>query len=153
MDSAALFLGSQLATKARTLWESLGNRPEVCVKGGFLAMFIAIILVVIMLLLIVFCPPVGALITALAAPMVGAMMTATMAATTSNKIISRRVKPSIRLIMVEHLFRHKMKDGIHEHLKAARSVVFLSQVWTDATSAIAFLVVRNMFAKFIYRVG
>jgi len=42
-DSAALLLGSQLSTKARTLWNSLGNRPEVCVSGGFLSMMLSIL--------------------------------------------------------------------------------------------------------------
>lgn len=46
-DSAALSLGSQLSTKARQLWESLGKRPEVCVKGGFLAMMLAILFAVV----------------------------------------------------------------------------------------------------------
>ena len=46
-DSAALLLGSQLATKARILHESLGNQPEQCKKGGWLSMILAIVIAIV----------------------------------------------------------------------------------------------------------
>lgn len=52
-DSSALLLGSQLATKARVLWESLGRKTQKCTKGGFglLGAILAIVVAVVAIVL------------------------------------------------------------------------------------------------------
>lgn len=42
-DAGALYLGSQLSTKANMLYESLGNNVEKCKRRGFLGIILAII--------------------------------------------------------------------------------------------------------------
>lgn len=46
-DSAALLLGSQLATKANQQWQTLGERIEKCKRTGFLGIVLAIVFAVI----------------------------------------------------------------------------------------------------------
>ncbi len=43
IDSAGLYLGSQLASKSHMLYESLGNKTKKCKKGGLLGVVLAII--------------------------------------------------------------------------------------------------------------
>jgi hypothetical protein len=47
VDMAALNLGSTLSTRAGTLYEALGNKYEVCKKGGILNVLISAILAII----------------------------------------------------------------------------------------------------------
>lgn len=48
-DAAVLLLASQLATKARVLWETNDQKIEKCKKSGFLAQLIAIVAAVVLI--------------------------------------------------------------------------------------------------------
>jgi hypothetical protein len=50
-DSSALYLASQLSTKAYQLYHALGDKHEICKKGGFLSTLLAIVLAVIAVIL------------------------------------------------------------------------------------------------------
>ncbi len=59
-DASALQLSSQLSTKARQLYEGLGNRTKKCVKTGFLSFVLAIVAAIFTVVVMYFCPPAGA---------------------------------------------------------------------------------------------
>lgn len=49
-DSAALLLASQLGTKSRLIYQSLGNSTKKCQKRGFLSMILAIVVAVVVII-------------------------------------------------------------------------------------------------------
>ncbi|MDP2043762.1 MAG: pilus assembly protein TadG-related protein, partial [Candidatus Omnitrophota bacterium] len=52
-DSAALTLGSQLATKANSLWHSLDNQTEKCKKSGWFKIILAIVCAVVAIIIVI----------------------------------------------------------------------------------------------------
>lgn len=52
-DSAALYLASQLATKSTQLYQALDYKTEKCQKGGFMALFLAIIVAIIIVAIVI----------------------------------------------------------------------------------------------------
>lgn len=71
-DSAVLGLASNLATKAKMLYEGLGNRYEKCKKRGFLSIIFAIILAIIVLVVCTACvAAIGNVLTGMIAGAVG----------------------------------------------------------------------------------
>lgn len=53
-DSASLYMASQLATKARQLYEGLGNQTSQCQKTGFANIFLAIIIAIVAIVATIF---------------------------------------------------------------------------------------------------
>lgn len=56
-DSAALGLGSQLGTKANSLWHALGEKTEKCKKGGWLVTILGIVFAIVAVVLAIVFPP------------------------------------------------------------------------------------------------
>lgn len=52
-DASALQLGSQLATKSRSLWESLGQQTKRCKKTGWASVILSIVFAIIAVVIII----------------------------------------------------------------------------------------------------